>query len=68
MTFQGGNIVLLTNGFLGVVLNHLELTTSSELRMAANCDISGILIILIIERFLDSLVTRRVRGVKIQRS
>jgi hypothetical protein len=46
---------LLTNGFLGVVLNHLELT--SESRMAANCDISGILITLIMEGFLDSLVT-----------
>jgi len=48
-------MVLLTNGILGVVLNHLELT-SPESRMAANCDISSILIILIIEGFLDSLV------------
>jgi len=57
MIFQVGNIVFLTNGFLGVVLSHLELTTSSESRMAAICDISGILITLIIESFLDSIVT-----------
>jgi hypothetical protein len=56
MTFQGGDIVFLTNGFLGVVLSHLELT-SSESMMAAICDISGILITLIIEGFLDSIVT-----------
>jgi hypothetical protein len=57
MIFQGGNMVFLTNGFLGVFLSHLELTASSESWMAAICDKLGILIILIIEGFLDSIVT-----------
>jgi hypothetical protein len=42
-------------GFYAWSSNHLELM-SSESRMAANCDISGILIILIIEGFFDSFI------------